>query len=286
MENRYDFVYLADVTNGNPNGDPDRDNAPRIDPRTKRGLISDVCVKRKIRNYVDRTRQGQPGMEIYVRERAILNCQHDKAWEAIQPEAKPAERKKLPKDVAKARELTDWMRANFFDIRTFGAVMTTGVNCGQVRGALQFTFGRSADPVDVLNVSLTRMAVTTEKDAEAQGDNRTMGRKHIVPYGLYRFHGFITPSDGFTQDDLDLTWEALRNMWDLDRSAARGEMAARRLVAFRHESRYGNAPAADLLTRVSAVKCADVEYPRAFGDYEVAVDADGLPAGVEILDLL
>lgn len=306
IANRYDFVFYFDVANGNPNGDPDAGNMPRVDPETNCGLVSDVCLKRKVRNYVALAKEETAGYEIYVGERAILNLQNKKAWNAVLPEVTKAEElKKLPKDEAKARGLTAWMCANFFDIRTFGAVMSTGVNCGQVRGPVQFTFARSVEPISPLEISITRMAATTEKDAEEKGDIRTMGRKHIVPYGLYRAHGFIsaplaqgTKGTGFSDDDLALLWEALGNMFDHDRSAARGEMAKRRLVVFKHDCRLGNAPAHTLFDRVSCNRvCNGETYPvgdqrmhnyppaRAFSDYEMVVDKDNLPPGIEILDL-
>jgi len=306
IANRYDFVFFFDVTNGNPNGDPDAGNLPRVDPETNCGLVSDVCLKRKVRNYVALAKDQAAGHEIYVSERAILNLQNKKAWDALMPEVTKAEElKKLPKDEAKARELTAWMCANFFDVRTFGAVMSTGVNCGQVRGPVQFTFARSVEPVMPLEISITRMAATTEKDAEEKGDIRTMGRKHIVPYGLYRAHGFISAplaqgpkGTGFSEDDLALLWEALGNMFDHDRSAARGEMSKRRLVIFKHENRMGNAPAHTLFDRVTVERVYNGDalpvgdrrthnYPpaRAFSDYAVTVDGDNLPDGVEILDL-
>ena len=306
IANRYDFVFFFDVTNGNPNGDPDAGNLPRVDPETNQGLVTDVCLKRKVRNYVALAKGEGAGHEIYVGERAILNLQNKKAWDAVLPEVTKAEElKKLPKDEAKARELTAWMCANFFDVRTFGAVMSTGVNCGQVRGPVQFTFARSLEPVMPMEISITRMAATTEKDAEEKGDIRTMGRKHIVPYGLYRAHGFISAplaqgskGTGFSEDDLALLWEALGNMFDHDRSAARGEMSKRRLIVFKHECRMGNAPAHQLFDRVTAHRVYNGEtlpvgdlrthnYPpaRAYSDYVVEVDGANMPAGVEILDL-
>ncbi len=306
IANRYDFVFLFDVTNGNPNGDPDAGNLPRVDPETNCGLVSDVCLKRKVRNYISLAKDQVAGHEIYVSERAILNLQNKKAWNAVMPEVTKAEDlKRLPKDEAKARELTAWMCSNFFDVRTFGAVMSTGVNCGQVRGPVQFTFARSIEPIMPLEISITRMAATTEKDAEEKGDIRTMGRKHIVPYGLYRAHGFIsaplaqgTKGTGFSEGDLALLWEALGNMFDHDRSAARGEMSKRRLIVFKHENRMGNAPAHSLFDRVTVERVYNGEalpvgdqrthnYPpaRAFSDYAVNVDSANLPAGVEILDL-
>ena len=299
LTNRYDFVYFFDVTNGNPNGDPDAGNLPRLDPETNRGLVTDVCLKRKVRNYVSLAAEA-PGRRIYVGERAILNERHAEAWNAILPDEK--DRKKLPKDEAKARELTDWMCANFYDVRAFGAVMSTGVNCGQVRGPLQFTFARSVEPVLPLEISITRMAATTTADAESKGDIRTMGRKHVIPYGLYRAHGYVNANlagkTGFSQEDLDLFWAALRDMFDHDRSAARGDMAARRGIAFRHASALGNAQAHKLFDRVTVNRrfkgeshpigdARDDNIPpaRAFTDYDIRVDSEGLPNGIEIIEL-
>lgn len=306
IQNRYDFVYLFDVANGNPNGDPDAGNLPRLDPETNQGLVSDVCLKRKIRNFVAMTMDGEPGYEIYVAERAILNNQHLRAWDAVGLDTSKKEAlKRLPKDEAKAQALTAWMCANFFDIRSFGAVMTTGVNCGQVRGPVQFAFARSVEPIVPLEISVTRMAATTEADAEAKGDIRTMGRKHIVPYGLYRAHGFISAplandsrkGTGFSEDDLGLLWSALGYMFDHDRSAARGEMAARRLIVFKHESALGNARANELFDRVTVKRVFENEEydpgdrrthnlppARAFTDYAVHVDWQAPPSGVELID--
>ena len=306
IRNRYDFVYLFDVTDGNPNGDPDAGNLPRLDPETNQGLVSDVCLKRKIRNYVGMTKSDAPGHEIFVAERAILERQQKRAWDAVLPEASDKEREKLPLEEQKARELSRWMCANFYDVRTFGAVMSTkGANCGQVRGPVQFTFARSIEPILPLEISITRMAATTEADAESKGDIRTMGRKHIVPYGLYRAHGYVSASlagderkgTGFSEDDLDLLWTALEQMFDHDRSAARGEMAARRLILFKHGSPLGNAAAHRLFERVAVKRvCDGEEYEpgerrahnlppaRAYADYVVHVDAGNLPSGVEIVD--
>ena len=304
IQNRYDFVYLFDVTNGNPNGDPDAGNLPRLDPETNQGIVTDVCLKRKIRNFVALT---QPDQNIFVSERAILEQQQKKAWDAVMPDASDKERAKLPKDEEKARELTHWMCANFFDVRTFGAVMSTkGANCGQVRGPVQFAFARSIEPILPLEISITRMAATTAADAEAKGDIRTMGRKHIVPYGLYRAHGFVSAclagngagkGTGFSEEDLELLWAALETMFDHDRSAARGEMTARRLVAFKHESALGNAPAHRLFDRVTVKRSFAGEehepsdplahnFPpaRTYKDYVVHVDAANLPSGIEIVD--
>ena len=294
IAHRYEFVFLFDITNGNPNGDPDAGNLPRLDPETNRGLVTDVCMKRKIRNYVNLEKENSAGYAIYMQEKAVLNNQHQKAWEAlgIPPDAKE-QYKKLPKDEAKAREITAWMCGNFFDVRTFGAVMTTGTNAGQVRGPVQLAFATSIDPVVPLEISITRMAVTTEKEAEAQsGDNRTMGRKHIIPYGLYRAHGFISAKlaerTGFSSEDLDLFWRALINMFEHDRSAARGEMSARKLVVFEHESAMGNAPAHVLLDAVKVTPAhADAEgAPRSFSDYQVAIDRAAIPSGVSIRELI
>jgi CRISPR-associated protein Csd2 len=293
IANRYEFVYLFDVTNGNPNGDPDAGNLPRLDPETNKGLVTDVALKRKIRNFVALDRGAAPGYAIYMQEKAILNHQHQKAWVAlgISPDAKDAY-KKLPKDEAKAREITAWMCANFFDVRAFGAVMTTGVNAGQVRGPVQLGFATSIDPVLPLEISITRMAVTTEKEADAQsGDNRTMGRKHILPYGLYRAHGFISAKlaerTGFSDDDLQLLWQSLTNMFEHDRSAARGEMAARKLIVFEHESALGNAPAHKLFEAVKVSRVGDDDISaRGFNDYLVEVNRAALPAGVSVKELL
>ncbi len=294
IAHRHEFVYLFDISNGNPNGDPDAGNLPRLDPETNQGLVTDVCLKRKIRNFVSLEKEGAPGHAIYMQEKAILNQQHQKAWEAlgIPPDAKD-QYKKLPKDEARAREITAWMCANFFDVRTFGAVMTTGVNAGQVRGPVQMAFASSIDPVVPLEISITRMAVTTEKEAEAQsGDNRTMGRKHIIPYGLYRAHGFVSAKlaerTGFSGDDLELLWRALINMFEHDRSAARGEMAARKLVVFEHDSAMGNAPAHVLFDAVKVQRAggSDAAAPRSYADYEVAVDRSAIPAGVTVRELI
>jgi CRISPR-associated protein Csd2 len=293
IQNRYDFVYLFDVTNGNPNGDPDAGNLPRLDPETNEGLVTDVCLKRKIRNFVELKKGNDLGFNIYVQERAVLNQRHKGAWDAkgIEPDKK-GDYSKLPKDHAKARELTDWMCLNYYDIRAFGAVMTTEVNCGQVRGPLQFAFARSIEPIVPLEVSITRMAVTNERDLEKE---RTMGRKYIVPYG----HGFVSAKlavkTGFSEEDLQLLWDALVNMFEHDHSAARGEMSARDLIIFRHESALGNAPAHRLFERVEVQRVVDgvpvsleaarrnnAPPARRFEDYRVTVDEKDLPAGVTV----
>ena len=290
IQNRYEFVYLFDVANGNPNGDPDAGNMPRLDPETNRGLVTDVCLKRKVRNFVDMTKAGAPPYAIYMQERAILNNLHKKAYEAV---GVKQEAKKLPKDDAKSRELTAWMCANFYDIRTFGAVMTTDVNCGQVRGPIQLTFAQSIDPVIPQEISITRSSVTNEKDADKE---RTMGRKHIIPYGLYRAHGFISANlagdekkgTGFSEEDLTLFWDALKNMFDHDRSAARGEMNARRLIIFKHGSLLGNAPAHKLFDAVTVQPLDGAKPARSFADYKdnIKVDHAAIPQGVEVIEAI
>lgn len=288
ISNRYDFVYLFDVKDGNPNGDPDAGNLPRLDPETGLGLVTDVALKRKIRNYVALARGTTPGFDIYMQERAVLNRAHLRAYEA---KGLKSEAKKLPKDQDEARSLTRWMCDNFFDIRTFGAVMSTEVNAGQVRGPVQLTFARSQHPIVPLEITITRSSVTNEKDA-LQND-RTMGRKHIVPYGLYRAHGFISgrlandarKGTGFSEDDLTLLWEALGQMFEHDRAAARGMMTARGLIVFKHDSDLGNATADQLFRRVTIERVSEGP-PRDFEDYTVVVDEVGLPEGVTIQRLI
>jgi len=286
---RYDFVYLFDVTDGNPNGDPDAGNLPRVDPETGQGLVTDVCIKRKVRNFVALTKgngEPQPGFEIYVREKAVLNQQHEKAYIALKLD--PKNRKTKGKDKAdEDRQLTSWMCQNFFDIRSFGAVMTTEINAGQVRGPIQFAIGRSIDPIFSQEHAVTRCAVTTEREAEAQsGDNRTMGRKFTVPYGLYRMHGFINPflaaQTGFSADDLELFKTALGQMFEFDRSAARGQMVAQKCYAFRHETPLGSARADQLFKHVGVKLKEEGKPPRKIEDYEVTVDSSNLPAGITI----
>ena len=293
IAHRYEFVYLFDITNGNPNGDPDAGNLPRLDPETNRGLVTDVCLKGKVRNFGGLDKEAGSGYVIYMAERAILNNQHALGRKAIGLEEETKEeQKKLPKDEAKARAITAWMCSNFFDVRTFGAVMTTGVNAGQVRGPVQMAFATSVDPVVPLEISITRMAVTTEKEAEAQsGDNRTMGRKHIIPYGLYRAHGFISAKlaerTGFSDADLTLFWQALINMFEHDRSAARGEMTARKLIVFKHESAMGNAPAHVLFDKVKVSRVdGEADTPaRSYANYQVTIDKN-LPQGVSVSELI
>lgn len=287
INNRYEFVYLFDVKDGNPNGDPDAGNLPRVDAETGQGLVTDVCLKRKIRNFVGLTKGEEPPYEIYIKEKAILNRSNQRAYQALELKN---ESKKLPKDIEDAKKVTAWMCQNFFDIRTFGAVMTTEVNTGQVRGPIQLNFARSIDPIVSAEHSITRMAVTTEAEAEKQGgDNRTMGRKFTVPYGLYRCHGYVSANlanqTGFSEDDLQLFWSALINMFDHDRSASRGEMSPCGLYVFKHESNLGNAPARKLFDLVAVEKTIDGPA-RSFSDYKVSVNTEGLPNGVELLKLL
>jgi len=287
IQNRYDFVLLFDVKDGNPNGDPDAGNLPRVDAETGRGLVTDVSLKRKVRNYVGIVKAEQPPFEIYVKEKAVLNKQHERAYEAIGAGELLKGDDKKRKGGDKVDEARAWMCKNFYDVRTFGAVMSTGVNCGQVRGPVQLTFGRSVDPIVSSEHSITRMAVTTEKEAEdQQGDNRTMGRKFTVPYGLYVAHGFVSShlaaQTGFSEDDLGLLWESLSNMFEHDRSAARGEMATRGLYVFKHDSQLGNAHAHSLFARVQAKLKEGVTVGRDFSDYSVSVDDVALPAGVTL----
>lgn len=287
INNRYEFVYLFDVKDGNPNGDPDAGNLPRVDAETGQGLVTDVCLKRKVRNFVGLTKGEEPPYEIYIKEKAVLNRSNQRAYQALELKN---ESKKLPKDVEDAKKVTAWMCKNFFDIRTFGAVMTTEVNTGQVRGPIQLNFARSIDPIVSAEHSITRMAVTTEAEAEKQGgDNRTMGRKFTVPYGLYRCHGYVSANlanqTGFSEDDLQLFWSALINMFDHDRSASRGEMSPCGLYVFKHESNLGNAPARKLFDLVTVEKTIDGPA-RSFSDYKVSVNTEGLPNGVELLKLL
>jgi CRISPR-associated protein Csd2 len=280
LNKRYDFVLFFDVKDGNPNGDPDAGNLPRVDAETGNGIVTDVCLKRKVRNYIGLTKGEQPPYEIYVKEKAILNNQHARAYKALGIDLSKDEGKRKGGD--KTDEAKAWMCKNFFDIRAFGAVMSTEVNCGQVRGPIQLTFSRSVDQVVSSEHSITRMAVTKEADAEKQaGDNRTMGRKFTIPYGLYRTYGFVSAplakQTGFSQEDLELFWEALQNMFEHDRSAARGLMSARRLVIFEHPSQMGNASAQDLFDRVKAERATDAGKPaREFSDYRVTLDGKEL----------
>lgn len=276
IKNRIDFVYLFDVQDGNPNGDPDAGNLPRVDAEAGMGLVTDVCLKRKVRNYVQVAKECAAGYDIFIKEKAVLNTLIDKAHED--------ESVKGAKDKTSAAR--DVMCKSYYDIRAFGAVMSTGKNAGQVRGPIQMTFARSVDSIATAEHSITRMAVATEKEAEKQGgDNRTMGRKATVPYGLYLCHGFVSANlakqTGFSEEDLELFWEALKNMFDIDRSAARGLMSAQKLIVFKHDSALGNAPANQLFDLVKVEKTT-VDSPRSFKDYKVTVDEANVPAGVHV----
>jgi len=271
MNHRYDFVFLFDIKDGNP-------NLPRLDAESGHGLVTDVCLKRKIRNFVSLTKAETAGFDIYVREKAVLNQQHARAYTALE---------KKPEKGKEEQGVRDWMCKNFYDIRSFGAVMTTEVNCGQVRGPVQFAFARSIDRIFSAEHAVTRCAVTTEREAAAQsGDNRTMGRKFTVPYALYRAHGFINPflakQTGFSDDDLALLKAALGQMFDFDRSAARGLMSPRRVIAFKHATALGSAPAHKLFDLVKIEKKPGVEVPRSYEDYTVTLDTAALPTGVTV----
>ena len=286
ISNSYEFVIFFDVENGNPNGDPDAGNMPRIDPETGYGLVTDVCLKRKIRNYVETVKEGEPGYRIYIKDSVPLNRSDAEAcaYVGVDPDKlKEAKKKDTDLDV----KIRDFMCKNFFDIRSFGAVMTTFVkgalNCGQVRGPVQLGFARSVDPILPQEVTITRVAITTEADAEKKGTE--MGRKYIVPYGLYRAEGYVSAnlakkSTEFSEEDLSLLWQAILNMFELDHSAARGKMAVRELIVFRHDSELGNAPAYKLFDLVKAERKPGVVAPRSYSDYTVSVNEAGLPEGV------
>ena len=290
ISNRYEFVIFFDVENGNPNGDPDAGNMPRIDPETGYGLVTDVCLKRKIRNYVETVKEGEPGYRIYIKDSVPLNRSDAEAcaYVGVDPDKlKEAKKKDIDLDV----KIRDFMCKNFFDIRSFGAVMTTFVkgalNCGQVRGPVQLGFARSVDPILPQEVTITRVAITTEADAEKKGTE--MGRKYIVPYGLYRAEGYISANlakktTGFSEADLELLWQAILNMFELDHSAARGKMSVRKLVVFKHESEFGNCPAYQLFDLIHVKKKEGVKWPRSYADYEVWIDKNSLPAGVELIE--
>jgi CRISPR-associated protein Csd2 len=279
IQSRYEFVLLFDVENGNPNGDPDMGNMPRVDPQTGYGIVTDVCLKRKIRDYVEMVKGDEQGYEIYVKSGAVLNNQHKKAYDHLGIE--PSKNK--PKDM----ELTKFMCRNFFDIRAFGAVMTTEVNCGQVRGPVQINFSRSMDPIFQQEVTVTRCAVANEKDAEK---GQTMGKKQIVPYALYRAEGYISANlaqktTGFTEDDLDLLWDSLVNMFEHDHSAARGKMSARKLIVFKHNSALGCCQSHILFDKINVERLSGDLPPRSFGDYTVTIAKD-MPDGVEMIEKL
>lgn len=287
MNNRYDFIFIFDVKDGNPNGDPDAGNLPRMDPETSQGLVSDVCIKRKVRNYLIMCPDRQKGNDIYIKEKAILNNIHKEAYIATGNEqALSGNEKKRKGSADTAEQAQKWLCENYYDIRTFGAVMSTGVNCGQVRGPVQLTISRSVDPIDYQDLSITRCAVATEEESEKQsGDNRTMGLKSIVPYGLYVGHGFVSPffahKTGFKDNDLETLWKAFKNMFDLDHSAARGEMTLRKLIIFRHDSELGNAPAHDLFERLTISK-QSASAPRSYSDYKITLNTQDLPQGVTL----
>ena len=294
---RHDFVILFDVTDGNPNGDPDAGNLPRVDPETMQGLVTDVCLKRKVRNWIDIMHGADSNRKIYVQDKGIaLNDLHKRAYEAL--DLKPTGSKQKREDVEKTRE---WMCQNFYDIRIFGAVMTTGINCGQVRGPIQMTFARSIDAVVPLDISITRVAITRPQDAgfvEGEGEGETegggktteMGRKALLPYGLYKGFGFVTPhfaqDTGLSSSDLSLFWQALQQMWDLDHSASRGLMACRGLYVFSHDNALGNAPAHTLFDCLAVQLHEGIEAPRQFGNYTVTVKDEDLPEGVTLTRLV
>jgi len=284
IRNRYDFVVLFDVENGNPNGDPDAGNMPRIDPETGRGLVTDVCLKRKIRNFVEMVKEGEPGYEIYIKSNVPLNSSDARAFERLGvKDAKNAKKNDPEID----RKVRDFMCQNFYDIRTFGAVMTTFVkaalNCGQVRGPVQLGFAQSIDPIVPQEVTITRVAITTEADAQNKGTE--MGRKYIVPYGLYRVEGFVSANlarkvTGFSEEDLQLLWQAIINMFEHDRSAARGKMAVRELIVFKHSTELGETPAYKLFEAVNVGRIDQSAPARKFSDYRVSIDESAIPASV------
>lgn len=288
IKNRYEFIVLFDVENGNPNGDPDSGNLPRIDPESGYGLVTDVCLKRKIRNYVQAVKEEQPGYDIYIKEDTPLNRSDKKAYEALEIDEKNVKAvKKSDSDIDV--KIRDFMCRNFYDIRTFGAVMTTFVksalNCGQVRGPVQIGFARSVDPIISQEVTITRVAITTETDAENK--KTEIGRKNIVPYALYRAEGFISANlarkvTGFSEDDLELLWEAIINMFEIDHSAARGKMSVRELIVFKHSKELGDCPAYKLFDAVTVVKRPEVVYPRQYSDYEVNINTAAIPLSVEM----
>lgn len=282
IKNRFDFVYLFDIQDGNPNGDPDAGNLPRVDAETGMGLVTDVCLKRKVRNYVQTVKECQLPFDIFIKEKAVLNTLIDSSHEDETVKGKEKGEK-----TEAARKV---MCSKYYDVRTFGAVMSTGKNAGQVRGPIQLTFARSVEPIMTSEHSITRMAVATEREAEKQsGDNRTMGRKATIPYGLYVCHGFVSANlakqTGFDEEDLELFWEALQNMFDVDRSAARGLMAPQKLIIFKHASELGNAPANKLFDLVHIEKKDAEKVSRSFADYIVTIDTDRLPANVELIEM-
>ena len=289
IKNRYEFVILFDVENGNPNGDPDAGNLPRIDPESGYGIVTDVCLKRKIRNYVETVKEDSEGYKIYIKEEVPLNRSDSTAYDYLGTDDKGIKDLKK-KDPEVDRKIRDFMCRNFFDIRTFGAVMTTFVkaalNCGQVRGPVQLGFSRSIDPIVSQEVTITRVAITTEKDAESKSTE--MGRKNIVPYALYRTEGYISANlarkvTGFSEEDLELLWEAIINMFEIDHSAARGKMAVRELIVFKHSKELGDCPAYKLFDAVEVRKHDDVDYPRKYGDYTISIHEEQIPETVEVI---
>lgn len=283
LSKRYEFVILFDVENGNPNGDPDSGNMPRIDPETGHGIVTDVCIKRKIRNYIEVVEGERQGFDIYVKNGVVLNEQHRKAYDAFELKS---EKKKLPKDEKLAKELTGYMCKNFYDIRSFGAVMSNEVNCGQVRGPVQLNFGRSIDPIFSQDLTITRCAVTNLNDLEK---GQTMGRKQIVPYGLYRMEGYVSAHlaervTGFSEEDLNILWEAIINMFEYDRSASHGKMATRKLYVFEHETALGNYPSHKLFDLIKIEKKDKSRPSRNFNDYEIVIDE--VPKGVNLTELI
>lgn len=301
LKNRYDFLLIFDVKDGNPNGDPDAGNLPRVDAESGQGIVTDVCLKRKIRNFVQLTRGTSQGYDIFVKEKAILNQLIEDAYKSLNidlenpPSDEKDGKKRNTKGTGQGKEIDKarvQMCETYYDIRTFGAVMSTGANAGQVRGPVQMTFGRSVDPVVTLEHSITRMAVTTEADAEKQGGgNRTMGRKNTIPYGIYVAHGFVSANlanqTGFCEEDLSLLWEALASMFEHDRSAARGLMSTQKLIVFKHESALGNSPAHKLFDLVKIKKSNPPDVPaRSFSDYDVVIDRGQLPEKVELIEVV
>lgn len=279
IDNRYEFVILFDVKDGNPNGDPDTDNMPRIDPQTGEGIVTDVCLKRKVRNYVQLVKESKRPFDIYIKERAILNRQIEEAYE--QPEVEEAE------GYDKVHQAREWLCANYWDIRTFGALMTSGKNAGQVRGPVQMTFARSVEPIISISNCITRQSVTTQQESERQkGENRTMGRKFTVPYALYMGYGYISANlaiqSGFTEEDLELFWQGLVNMFEEDHSSLRGRMCLRKLIVFRHQSKFGNAPSGVLFDLIKVDKKNPNAPSRDYCDYVVTINHEALPKGVEL----
>lgn len=288
-EYRHDFVLLFDVQDGNPNGDPDAGNLPRVDPETMQGLVTDVCLKRKVRNWIDTSKGSEGPYKIYVEHHGVLNEQHERAYKALDLESTGSKQDRETIDKARA-----WMCKNFYDVRIFGAVMTTGVNCGQVQGPIQMTFARSIDPVSPMDMTITRVAVTRSEDAEGSdeggGKVTEMGRKALIPYGLYRGHGFFNPKlaevSGVSSQDLRLFWEALREMWELDRSASRGFMACRGLYVFTHKDPLGKEAAHKLFNLINVRKRDNVETPRSYNDYNLTIDDSEIPEGIKLKKLV